>query len=200
MNPQIQDRTHKTLCSGTFIKPAVSCLSLSIRVNVHDANPDTLVTLFGRCPVLVPRVTPTTLNDVFHGFPHLLPSRWPVLHPIRSGPPSYTRSKFIIHCNQITHLYKNTKEKLLRNCSLYSTVKPSRCTISPFILKWYTLHVSDGLSVHHQESNTVHTASGICHAGSGGYLTATRTCMIYAWCCMYSLRFLMLDGETARNM
>ena len=29
-----------------------------------------------------------------------------------------------------------------------------------------TLHVSDGLSVHHQESKTVHTASGICHTGS----------------------------------
>ena len=31
-----------------------------------------------------------------------------------------------------------------------------------------TLHVSDGLSVHHQESTrkTVHTASGICHTGS----------------------------------
>ena len=29
-----------------------------------------------------------------------------------------------------------------------------------------TLHVLDGLSVHHQESKTVHTASGICHTGS----------------------------------
>ena len=29
-----------------------------------------------------------------------------------------------------------------------------------------TLHVSDGLSVHHQESKTVHTASGMCHTGS----------------------------------
>ena len=28
------------------------------------------------------------------------------------------------------------------------------------------LHVSDGLSLHHQESETVHTASGICHTGS----------------------------------
>jgi hypothetical protein len=30
------------------------------------------------------------------------------------------------------------------------------------------LHVSDGLSVHHHESKTVHTASGIglCHTGS----------------------------------
>ena len=26
--------------------------------------------------------------------------------------------------------------------------------------------VSDGLSTHHQESKTVHTASGICHTGS----------------------------------
>ena len=29
-----------------------------------------------------------------------------------------------------------------------------------------TQHVSDSLSVHHQESKTVHTASGICHTGS----------------------------------
>jgi hypothetical protein len=29
-----------------------------------------------------------------------------------------------------------------------------------------TLHVSDGFSVHHQKSKTVHTASGICHTGS----------------------------------
>ena len=34
-----------------------------------------------------------------------------------------------------------------------------------------TIHVSDGTSVHHQESVTVHTATGICHAGS---LTASR--------------------------
>jgi len=30
-----------------------------------------------------------------------------------------------------------------------------------------TLHVSEGLSVHHQEFKAVHTASGICHTGSG---------------------------------
>jgi hypothetical protein len=29
-----------------------------------------------------------------------------------------------------------------------------------------TLRVSDSLSVQHQESKTVHTASGICHTGS----------------------------------
>ena len=32
-----------------------------------------------------------------------------------------------------------------------------------FILSWNdTLHVSDGLSVHNQEFQTVHTATGIC--------------------------------------
>jgi len=32
-----------------------------------------------------------------------------------------------------------------------------------FILFWNnTLHVLDGLSVHHQEFKTVHTATGIC--------------------------------------
>jgi len=32
-----------------------------------------------------------------------------------------------------------------------------------FLLFWNdTLHVSDGLSVHHQEFKTVHTATGIC--------------------------------------
>jgi len=46
-----------------------------------------------------------------------------------------------------------------------STVKPTRCTIFSSLLN-ITLHVSDGLSVHHQESKTVHTASGICHTGS----------------------------------
>jgi len=29
-----------------------------------------------------------------------------------------------------------------------------------------TLHVSDSLSVHHQEPKTVHAASGMCHTGS----------------------------------
>ena len=36
-----------------------------------------------------------------------------------------------------------------------------------FNLLWNdTLHVSDGLSVHHQEFNTVHTATGICQTGT----------------------------------
>jgi len=39
--------------------------------------------------------------------------------------------------------------------------------IANLFLFWNnTLHVSDRLSVHHQESKTVYTALGICHTGS----------------------------------
>jgi len=41
-----------------------------------------------------------------------------------------------------------------------------------FILFWNsTLHVSDGLSVPHQEFKTVHTVTGICQ-------TDTATCLL----------------------
>jgi len=51
--------------------------------------------------------------------------------------------------------------------------------ISQFILFWNnSLYVSDGLSFHHQESKTVHTASGICHAGTVAACSYS-TCMTY---------------------
>jgi hypothetical protein len=36
------------------------------------------------------------------------------------------------------------------------------------------LHASDGLSVHHQGSKTVHTASGMCQTDSADCLLASR--------------------------
>jgi hypothetical protein len=42
-----------------------------------------------------------------------------------------------------------------------------------------TLHVLDGLSVHHQESKTVHTASGICQTDSADCLLAGTECTIF---------------------
>jgi hypothetical protein len=54
------------------------------------------------------------------------------------------------------------KSNILYN--FFSTVKPTRCTISQIYFIWNnTLLISDGLSAHHQESKCVHTASGICH-------------------------------------
>ena len=45
-----------------------------------------------------------------------------------------------------------------------------------FILFWDdTLHVSDGLSVHHQDFKTVHTATGICQADTAVCLLAGFT-------------------------
>ena len=43
-----------------------------------------------------------------------------------------------------------------------------------FILFWNdTLHVSDGLSVHHQQFKTVHTATGICQTDTAVCLLAS---------------------------
>jgi hypothetical protein len=44
-----------------------------------------------------------------------------------------------------------------------------------FILFWNnTLHVSDGLSIHHQDFKTVHTATGICQTGTAAYMLASK--------------------------
>jgi len=50
-------------------------------------------------------------------------------------------------------------------------VKPTRCSCfkNLFILI-NTLHVSDGLSVYHQEFMTVHTATGICQTDTAATL------------------------------
>ena len=60
------------------------------------------------------------------------------------------------------------------------------------------LHVSDSLSVHHQELKTVHTATGICQTDTADCLLASRHSIYftYACCCMYSLEILMMDGMT----
>ena len=68
------------------------------------------------------------------------------------------------------------------------------------ILFWNdTLRVSDGLSVHHQEFKTVHTATGICQTDTAVCLLASRQQYLVG-CCMYSLELLMMDGKTVRNM
>jgi hypothetical protein len=42
-----------------------------------------------------------------------------------------------------------------------------------FILFWKnTIHVSDGLSFHHQEFKIVHTATDICHTDTATFLLA----------------------------
>ena len=81
-----------------------------------------------------------------------------------------------------------------------------------FILFWNeTLHISDGLSVHHQEFKTAHTATGICQTDTAVCLLASRqqclceqayssVCLTNACCCMCILELLMMDGKTVRNV
>jgi len=60
-----------------------------------------------------------------------------------------------------------------------SIIKPTRC-INSHIYFWNrTLHVSDRFSVHHQESSTVHTATGICHTGYADCLLASSQHNLY---------------------
>ena len=56
-----------------------------------------------------------------------------------------------------------------------SMVKPTRYTnVWNLFYFGITLHVSDGLSVHHHEFTTVHTAAGICQTDTD-IATTVRT-------------------------
>jgi len=73
-----------------------------------------------------------------------------------------------------------------------------------FILFWSdTVHVSDGLFVHHQEFKTVHTAIGTYQtdtAATACWQVDSSVCFTNACCCMYSLELLMMDEKSVRNM
>jgi len=69
-----------------------------------------------------------------------------------------------------------------------------------FILFWNdTLHVSDGLSIHHQQFKTVHTVTGICQTDTAACFLASRQQYLFG-CCLDSLELQMTDGKTVRNM
>jgi len=56
---------------------------------------------------------------------------------------------------------------------IYSYNKTNKMHISQIYFWNRTQHVSDRFSVHHQESSTVHTATGICHTGFADCLLAS---------------------------
>jgi len=68
--------------------------------------------------------------------------------------------------------------------NIISIVKTNKMHPSiKFILFWNdTLHVSDGLSVHHQEFKTIHTATGICRTNTAVCLLASRQQYLYDKC------------------
>jgi len=100
---------------------------------------------------------------------------WPVTSPVWQGTLVWTNLTFIEPC---IVLYLYSKINHLHQCF-------------KLISFWNdTLHVSDGLSVHHQEFKTIHTATGLCQKD-----TAVSNC-----CSMYSLELLMMGRKTVRNM
>jgi hypothetical protein len=71
-------------------------------------------------------------------------------------------------------------------------VKPNRCSsFSNYLFLYNTIHVSDGLSVHHQEFRTVYTATGVCQ-------TDTTTCLLAGmrWNCVPSH---LMDGRLSET-
>jgi hypothetical protein len=69
--------------------------------------------------------------------------------------------------------------RLYHTCIQIPTVKPTRCTrFSNYLILQNTLHVSDGLSVHHQEFKTVHTATGICQTDTATCYLTNRYCYL----------------------
>jgi len=84
------------------------------------------------------------------------------------------------------------------NCFYFNskTNKIHQCI--KFVLFWYDpLHVLDGLYVHHQEFETVHTATGICQTDTAVCLLAGASKQTASACCrVYSLELLMMDGKT----
>ena len=59
-------------------------------------------------------------------------------------------------------------------------------------------HVSDSFFLHHQDSSTEHTA---CHTSYADCLLASSQHNLYEihHCCVYSVRLLMMDGDTAET-
>ena len=61
-----------------------------------------------------------------------------------------------------------------------SIVKPTRSNLSQiyFLLLWSNaLHISEGLSVHHQDFKAVYTAISICQKD-------TAVCLLDRYCCL----------------
>jgi len=71
-------------------------------------------------------------------------------------------------------------------------VKPTRCINVSYLFYWSNdLHVSDGLSVHHQELKTVHTATGICQADTA---VCWRQQFLLGICLLQYVQFLTPVG------
>ena len=85
-----------------------------------------------------------------------------------------TMDNFILQCSWQESEPGTGQTRRKKCCYFYSKTNKIHQFIK-FILFWNdTLHVSDGLSVHHQEFKTVHTAIGICQTDTAVCLLVNR--------------------------
>jgi len=76
----------------------------------------------------------------------------------------------------------------------FSIVKPTRCINVSNLFCWSnTLHVSDGLSVHHQEFKTVRTATDICQTDTAHCLLVSRQQYLFDICLLQYVQSLTPD-------
>jgi len=95
----------------------------------------------------------------------------------------YFRGNFVFYRNTVCiwpHINKEISFNIHRTVhrDIFLQQKPTRCTIFQDLFRYRTLHVSDRFTVHHQESNTVYTAIGMCHTGYADCLKTRSGCSI----------------------
>ena len=112
--------------------------------------------------VLLSLRNPVTFCTLFHSFFIVSFYSRLLLIFILSRSKSFYFNSLVYHFSNLTFVWPC----IIIYVYFYSKTNQMN-NISNFVLFWNnTLHVSDGLSVHHQESKTVHTASVIRHTGS----------------------------------
>ena len=88
----------------------------------------------------------------------------------------FSRKSVVFAVKKVSHWITETRGGGTQNIVKYiSIVKPTSCTNVPnlFYFGMTLLHVSDSLSVHHQEFKTVQTATGVCQT-----VTAVSVCTV----------------------
>ena len=99
----------------------------------------------------------------------------------------------------LKHKHKNGLTFVVPCILIYFSSKTNQMhNISNLFYFGTTLYISEGLSIHHQESKTIYSIRCISYSFCGCLLASRhRTCVVW---CMHSLRLLMMDGETDRNI
>jgi len=101
------------------------------------------------------------------------------------------------------YTFRTVTPSIIRNLRLYIQHQVHVIQVLWLARKrWYS---SFPLASSHRNCMTYTCGCGLWLAGTRWNISfplesSHRTCMTYTLCCMYSLRLLMMDGKTVRNM